>query len=103
MQLTSEVKRVKKHDKDGKPLLVPEWPARSWETRTFGNMEVLVDVAAAAALLQRSLLLLLLLLFPVLCKYLLILDVVNQPTDRKSSIALKHVLLLLLLSFLFCT
>ncbi|CAM9764273.1 unnamed protein product, partial [Ectocarpus fasciculatus] len=40
VQLTSEVKRVKKHDKDGKPLLVPEWPERSWETRTFGNMEV---------------------------------------------------------------
>ena len=40
VQLTSEVKRVKKVDKDGKPLLVPEWPERSWETRTFGNMEV---------------------------------------------------------------
>lgn len=42
VQLTSEVERVKKHDKDGKPLLVPEWPERSWETRTFGNMEVCV-------------------------------------------------------------
>ncbi|CAB1114084.1 unnamed protein product [Ectocarpus sp. CCAP 1310/34] len=40
VQLTSEVKRVKRHDKDGKPLLVPEWPERSWETRTFGNMEI---------------------------------------------------------------
>lgn len=40
VQLTSEVKRVKKVDKDGKPLLVPEWPERSWETKTFGNMEV---------------------------------------------------------------
>lgn len=33
---------MKTHDKDGKPLLVPEWPERSWETRTFGNMEVRV-------------------------------------------------------------
>ncbi|CBJ30884.1 conserved unknown protein [Ectocarpus siliculosus] len=43
VQLTSEVKRVKRHDKDGKPLLVPEWPERSWETRTFGNMEIARD------------------------------------------------------------
>lgn len=40
MQLTSEVKKVKKHDKDGKLLLVPEWPERSWETRTFSHMGV---------------------------------------------------------------
>ncbi|CAM9272888.1 unnamed protein product [Scytosiphon promiscuus] len=40
VQLTSEVRRVKTHDKDGKPLLVPEWPELSWETRTFGNMEI---------------------------------------------------------------
>ncbi|CAM9268078.1 unnamed protein product, partial [Hapterophycus canaliculatus] len=40
VQLTSEVRRVKTHGKDGKPLLVPEWPELSWETRTFGNMEI---------------------------------------------------------------
>eukprot|EP00752_Nemacystus_decipiens_P017705 g15874.t1 len=40
VQLTSEVKRVKKVDKDGKPLQVPEWPERSWESRTFGHMEI---------------------------------------------------------------
>lgn len=40
VQLTSEVKSVRKHDKAGKPLSIPEWPARSWETRTFENVEV---------------------------------------------------------------
>lgn len=40
VQLTSEVKKVKKHDKDGKLLLVPEWPERSWETRTFSHMGI---------------------------------------------------------------
>lgn len=44
VQLTSEVKRVKKLGKDGKPLPVPEWPERSWETRTFGNTEVCIGV-----------------------------------------------------------
>ena len=40
VQLTSEVKDVKMLDDDGKPLPVPEWPARSWETRTVRNMNV---------------------------------------------------------------
>ncbi|CAM9525490.1 unnamed protein product [Ascophyllum nodosum] len=40
VQLTSEVKSVKKHDKNGNPLPVPEWPARSWETRTFENVGI---------------------------------------------------------------
>ena len=40
VQLTSEVKKVRKHDKEGKLLPVPEWPEQSWETRTFANLGV---------------------------------------------------------------